>query len=133
MWIAQGLETAETRGMLKAVVDAETERLVSFSAIVVEGGEIVAVVQMAMVGVELDDALPVHSSWAECLNNVWGGKRRRKRKEGRGDMRKMGGCEGVYLPIKAGARVSRVTHWTSTLALALCKLNDSYYYCFRLQ
>ncbi|KAJ4375011.1 hypothetical protein N0V83_002090 [Neocucurbitaria cava] len=29
-WIARGLETDETRGMLKAVVDAETERIVSF-------------------------------------------------------------------------------------------------------
>jgi hypothetical protein len=49
-WIARGLETDETRGMLKAATDPETNMIVSFSAIAVEGGEIMSVVQMAMMG-----------------------------------------------------------------------------------
>lgn len=79
-WIARGLETDETRGMLKAVVDPETDGIVSFSAIAVEGGELMAVVQMAMVGgltwKQLRDMVFAHPSWAECLNNLWGGERK---------------------------------------------------------
>lgn len=79
-WIARGLETDETRGMLKAMVDAETEQIVSFSAIAVEGGEVMAVVQMAMLGgltwTVLREGVFAHPSWAECLNNLWGGERR---------------------------------------------------------
>lgn len=49
-WIARGLETGETRGMMKAVVERESGGIVSFSAVGVEGGEVVSVVQVAMVG-----------------------------------------------------------------------------------
>ncbi|KAJ4303276.1 hypothetical protein N0V90_002169 [Kalmusia sp. IMI 367209] len=79
-WIARGLETDETRGMIKAVIDPETDKFISFSAIAVEGGELMAVVQMAMMGglkwMDLRDAMFAHPSWAECLNNLWGGERR---------------------------------------------------------
>ncbi|OAL01237.1 FAD/NAD(P)-binding domain-containing protein, partial [Phaeosphaeriaceae sp. SRC1lsM3a] len=75
-WIARGLETNETRGMLKAVVDAETDHIVSFSAIAVEGGEIMSVVQMAMMGglrwTDLRDGVFAHPAWSESLNNLWG-------------------------------------------------------------
>ncbi|KAH7409997.1 mercuric reductase [Phaeosphaeria sp. MPI-PUGE-AT-0046c] len=77
-WIARGLETDETRGMLKAVVDAETDKIVSFSAIAVEGGEIMSVVQMAMLGglrwMDLRDGVFAHPAWSESLNNLWGGE-----------------------------------------------------------
>lgn len=79
-WIARGLETDETRGMLKAVIDPETNLIVSFSAIAVEGGEIMSVVQMAMLGgltwMDLRDGVFAHPSWSESLNNLWGGERR---------------------------------------------------------
>ncbi|KAH8724519.1 FAD-dependent pyridine nucleotide-disulfide oxidoreductase [Phaeosphaeriaceae sp. PMI808] len=71
-WIARGLETDETRGMLKAIV--------SFSAIAVEGGEIMSVAQMAMLGgltwMQLRDGVFAHPSWSESLNNLWGGEKR---------------------------------------------------------
>jgi pyruvate/2-oxoglutarate dehydrogenase complex dihydrolipoamide dehydrogenase (E3) component len=79
-WIARGLETAETRGMLKAVIDPETNQIVSFSAIAVEGGEIMSVVQMAILGgftwMDLRDGVFAHPGWSESLNNLWGGERR---------------------------------------------------------
>lgn len=82
-WIARGLETEETRGMLKVVVDAETNKIVSFSAIAVEAGEIMSVVQMAMMGgltwMDLRDGVFAHPSWSEALNNLWGGERKEVR------------------------------------------------------
>jgi pyruvate/2-oxoglutarate dehydrogenase complex dihydrolipoamide dehydrogenase (E3) component len=79
-WIARGLETAETRGMLKAIIDPETNRIVSFSAVAVEGGEIMSVVQMAMLGgltwMDLRDGVFAHPGWSESLNNLWGGERK---------------------------------------------------------
>jgi pyruvate/2-oxoglutarate dehydrogenase complex dihydrolipoamide dehydrogenase (E3) component len=79
-WIARGLETDETRGMLKAVIDAETNHIVSFSAIAVEGGEIMSVVQMAIMGgltwMDLRDSVFAHPSWSESLNNLWGGEKK---------------------------------------------------------
>jgi pyruvate/2-oxoglutarate dehydrogenase complex dihydrolipoamide dehydrogenase (E3) component len=79
-WIARGLETDETRGMLKAVIDPETNQIVSFSAISVEAGEVMSVVQMAMLGgltwMDLRDGVFAHPSWSEALNNLWGGERK---------------------------------------------------------
>lgn len=79
-WIARGLETEETRGMLKAVIDPETDKIISFSALSVEGGELMAVVQMAMIGgitwKQLQDGVFAHPSWSESLNNLWGGERK---------------------------------------------------------
>jgi pyruvate/2-oxoglutarate dehydrogenase complex dihydrolipoamide dehydrogenase (E3) component len=79
-WIARGLETDETRGMLKAVIDIETNQIVSFSAIAVEGGEIMSVVQMAMLGgltwMDLREGVFAHPAWSESLNNLWGGERK---------------------------------------------------------
>lgn len=71
--------------MLKAVVDEEDGggRIVSFSAICGEGGEVASVVQMAMIGgmtwMDLRDGVFAHPSWAEALNNLWGGERREVR------------------------------------------------------
>lgn len=79
-WIARGLETDETRGMLKAVIDPDTDHIISFSALSVEGGELMAVVQVAMLGgikwQQLQDMVFAHPSWSEALNNLWGGERR---------------------------------------------------------
>ncbi|KAF2495495.1 mercuric reductase [Lophium mytilinum] len=75
-WVARGLETDETRGMLKAVVDGNTGKILGFSAVGPEAGEVMAVVQMAMVGgvgwEGLREMVFAHPSWAESLNNLWG-------------------------------------------------------------
>ncbi len=49
-WGARALETDETAGMMKAIVDAKTDRILGAAIIGVEGGEVMAVLQVAMLG-----------------------------------------------------------------------------------
>jgi pyruvate/2-oxoglutarate dehydrogenase complex dihydrolipoamide dehydrogenase (E3) component len=73
--IARGLETDETRGMLKIVVDAETEQIAGAAMLAVEGGEMASMLQIAMMGklpyTALRDAIWSHPTWSEALNNVF--------------------------------------------------------------
>ncbi|KAH8909614.1 FAD/NAD(P)-binding domain-containing protein [Coniochaeta sp. PMI_546] len=75
-YVARALETDETRGLMKAAVDAETGEILGFTCLGVEGGEIMAVVQTAMMGGlkwwDLEAAVWAHPSLAESLNNLWG-------------------------------------------------------------
>ena len=75
-YVARALETDESRGMMKAVVDAEDKNILGFTCLGLEGGEIMAVVQTAMLGnltyESLRDAVFAHPSLAESLNNLWG-------------------------------------------------------------
>ncbi|MCJ1258042.1 hypothetical protein MMC24_005871 [Lignoscripta atroalba] len=75
-YVARALETDETRGMMKAVVDGETGEILGFSCLGIEGGEVMSIVQMAMMGnvrwERLRDAVFAHPSLAESLNNLWG-------------------------------------------------------------
>ncbi|ORX39031.1 mercuric reductase [Kockovaella imperatae] len=75
-YVARALETDETRGLMKAVVDMDTDRILGFTCLGLEGGEIMSVVQMAMMGgtkwTVLQDAVWAHPTLAESLNNLWG-------------------------------------------------------------
>ncbi|PWY75954.1 FAD-dependent pyridine nucleotide-disulfide oxidoreductase [Aspergillus eucalypticola CBS 122712] len=75
-YVARALETDETRGAMKAVIDGETGQILGFSCLGVEGGEIMSVVQTAMMGnlpyKKLQDAVFAHPTFAESLNNLWG-------------------------------------------------------------
>ena len=75
-YVARALETDETRGLMKAVVDGESNQILGFSCLGIEGGEIVSIVQTAMLGklpyTALQDAVYAHPSLAESLNNLWG-------------------------------------------------------------
>lgn len=75
-YVARALETDETRGLMKATVDAETGEILGFTCLGIEGGEIMAVVQTAMMGGlkwwDLEAAVWAHPSLAESLNNLWG-------------------------------------------------------------
>jgi pyruvate/2-oxoglutarate dehydrogenase complex dihydrolipoamide dehydrogenase (E3) component len=74
-YVARALETDESRGMMKAVVDGETGLILGFTCLGIEGGEVMAVVQMAIMGnvgwERLRDAVWAHPSLAESLNNLW--------------------------------------------------------------
>jgi pyruvate/2-oxoglutarate dehydrogenase complex dihydrolipoamide dehydrogenase (E3) component len=74
-YVARALETGETRGMMKAVVDEENGQILGFTCLGSEGGEIMSMVQMAMMGgvryEKLRDAVWAHPTLAECLNNIW--------------------------------------------------------------
>ncbi|KAK0385816.1 hypothetical protein NLU13_6993 [Sarocladium strictum] len=75
-YVARAAETEETRGLMKATVDAETGEILGFTCLGIEGGEVMAVVQMAMMGGlkwwDLHAAVLTHPSLSESLNNLWG-------------------------------------------------------------
>jgi len=74
-WVARALEVDESRGLMKAVVDAETEEILGAAVLGIEGGEVMAVLQMAMMGHlkygVLHDAIFAHPTLAESLNNLF--------------------------------------------------------------
>ena len=75
-YVARGLETDEPRGIMKAVVEGDSGKILGFSCLAPEGGEIMSVVQAAMMGGvkwwEMREAVWAHPTWAESLNNIWG-------------------------------------------------------------
>ncbi|KAK5174199.1 uncharacterized protein LTR77_001279 [Saxophila tyrrhenica] len=75
-WVARALETDESRGMMKAVVHKETEQILGFTCLGLEGGELMSIVQTAMLGslkyTALQNAIYAHPTLAESLNNLWG-------------------------------------------------------------
>ncbi|ORY59222.1 uncharacterized protein BCR38DRAFT_488958 [Pseudomassariella vexata] len=74
-YVARAIETDETRGLMKATVDAETGDILGFTCLGVEGGEVMSIVQTAMMGGvkwwDLEAAVWAHPSLAESLNNLW--------------------------------------------------------------
>lgn len=75
-YVARAVETAETRGLMKAVVDGESGAILGFTCLGIEGGEVMSLVQVAMMGDlpywKLRDAVFAHPTLAESLNNLWG-------------------------------------------------------------
>ncbi|AMV37582.1 mercuric reductase [Planctomyces sp. SH-PL62] len=73
--VARALEIGESRGILKAVVDAETDLILGCTALAVEGGEIMSMVQLAMMGglpyQRLRDDMFSHPTLARGLNNLF--------------------------------------------------------------
>ena len=73
--IARAIEVNETRGLLKAIVDAETEQILGAAVLAPEGGELMSMLQIAMMGRcsyrQLADAVFAHPTYAEALNNLW--------------------------------------------------------------
>ncbi len=73
--VARALEVDETRGLMKAIVDAETGQILGATVLGMEGGEVMAVFQMAMMGhlqySVLRDAVFAHPTLAESLNNLF--------------------------------------------------------------
>ena len=73
--VARALEIGEARGVIKAVVDARTDLILGCAALAIEGGEIMAMVQLAMMGglpyQRLRDDMFAHPTLAEGLNNLF--------------------------------------------------------------
>ncbi|HKF37363.1 MAG TPA: mercuric reductase [Ktedonobacteraceae bacterium] len=74
-YVARALEVDESRGFMKAVVDAGTGQILGCAVLGIEGGEIMALLQMAMMGkvpyTVLRDAVFAHPTLAESLNNLF--------------------------------------------------------------
>ncbi len=73
--VARALEVDETRGMMKVVVDRETEKILGAAVLGIEGGEIASAIQIAMMGdlsyKELKEGVFSHPTLAESLNNLF--------------------------------------------------------------
>ncbi|MDX1577158.1 MAG: FAD-containing oxidoreductase, partial [Gemmatimonadota bacterium] len=72
---ARAIERDETRGFMKAVIDEADDRILGAAVLGVEGGEVSAVLQVAMMGglpyTALRDAPIAHPTLAESLNNLF--------------------------------------------------------------
>jgi len=73
--VARAIEIDESRGFMKAIVDAETNQILGVAILGVEGGEVMAVLETAMMGklpyTALRDATYAHPTLAESLNNLF--------------------------------------------------------------
>jgi dihydrolipoamide dehydrogenase len=74
-YVARALEMDETRGLMKVLVDPETSLILGCSILGIEGGEMMAVIQMAMMGklpyTVLQEAVFAHPTLAESFNNLF--------------------------------------------------------------
>ncbi|MBA3415755.1 MAG: mercuric reductase [Chloroflexia bacterium] len=73
--VARALEIAEPRGFIKVVVDAKTDRILGAAVLGVEGGELMTMLQLAMMGnlptAALREAVFAHPTLAEGFNNLF--------------------------------------------------------------
>jgi pyruvate/2-oxoglutarate dehydrogenase complex dihydrolipoamide dehydrogenase (E3) component len=73
--VARAIEMSETRGFMKAIVDAKTQQILGCTILGVEGGEIMSMLQMAMMGkipyTAIKEAVFAHPTLAESLNNLF--------------------------------------------------------------
>ncbi|MGZ8846929.1 MAG: mercuric reductase [Pyrinomonadaceae bacterium] len=72
---ARAIEMSETRGFMKAIVDADTNQILGAAILGVEGGELMSMFEIAMMGklpyTVLKDAIFAHPTLAESLNNLF--------------------------------------------------------------
>ncbi|MGH7512988.1 MAG: mercuric reductase [Gemmatimonadales bacterium] len=73
--VARALELDESRGFMKALVDPDSGQILGAAVLGIEGGELMAVMQLAMMGQvsyeRLRDAVFAHPTLAESLNNLF--------------------------------------------------------------
>jgi pyruvate/2-oxoglutarate dehydrogenase complex dihydrolipoamide dehydrogenase (E3) component len=74
-YIARADEVDETRGFMKALVDPQTQQIVGAAVLGIEGGELMAMLEIAMLGhlpyTTLRDGVFAHPTLAESLNNLF--------------------------------------------------------------
>jgi pyruvate/2-oxoglutarate dehydrogenase complex dihydrolipoamide dehydrogenase (E3) component len=73
--VARALEMDEPRGVMKVLVDPHSGRLLGAAILGIEGGELMAMLQLAMMGNlpyhSLKDAIFAHPTLAESFNNLF--------------------------------------------------------------
>jgi pyruvate/2-oxoglutarate dehydrogenase complex dihydrolipoamide dehydrogenase (E3) component len=74
--VARAIETGRTRGFMKALVDPQTEEILGAAILGESGGELMSMIQIAMMGrlkyTALQSAILAHPTLAESLNNLFG-------------------------------------------------------------
>jgi len=73
--VARAIEMSETRGFIKAIVDARTNQILGCAVLGVEGGELMAMFEIAIMGrvpyTVLKEGIFAHPTLAESLNNLF--------------------------------------------------------------
>ncbi|PYX09197.1 MAG: FAD-containing oxidoreductase [Acidobacteria bacterium] len=73
--VARAREVDETRGFMKVVVDGENNQILGAAILGIEGGEVMAALEIAMMGklsyTALRDGVFAHPTLAESLNNLF--------------------------------------------------------------
>jgi pyruvate/2-oxoglutarate dehydrogenase complex dihydrolipoamide dehydrogenase (E3) component len=74
-YVARAIETGDTRGFMKAIVDPDTKKILGATILGPEGGETMTILQMAMAGGITYDEIRyfvfAHPLFAESLNNLF--------------------------------------------------------------
>lgn len=75
-WVARALEVDESRGFIKALVEEDGGRILGCAVLGIEGGELMTVLQVAMMGglpyTALRDGVFAHPTLSEGLNTLFG-------------------------------------------------------------
>ena len=73
--VARAIEMSETRGFMKAVVDADSGQILGCAVLGVEGGEVMSALQVAMMGRlpygAIKEAIFAHPALSESLNSLF--------------------------------------------------------------
>jgi pyruvate/2-oxoglutarate dehydrogenase complex dihydrolipoamide dehydrogenase (E3) component len=73
--VARALEMGETRGLMKVVVDADSKQILGCAILGIEGGELMTMLEIAMLGKipypVLKEAIFAHPTLAEAFNNLF--------------------------------------------------------------
>jgi pyruvate/2-oxoglutarate dehydrogenase complex dihydrolipoamide dehydrogenase (E3) component len=73
--VARAIETGQTHGMMKVIIDAKSDQILGAAILGKEGGEMMSMIQIAMMGnlpyTRLRDAIFAHPTLAESLNSIF--------------------------------------------------------------
>jgi pyruvate/2-oxoglutarate dehydrogenase complex dihydrolipoamide dehydrogenase (E3) component len=73
--VARALEVDETRGFMKVIIDAGTKQILGATVLGLEGGEVMSMIELAMIGklpyTVLYNAVFAHPNLSEALNNLF--------------------------------------------------------------
>ncbi|MFS4473465.1 mercuric reductase [Chryseobacterium sp. T20] len=74
-FIARAVEIGETSGFIKAIVDNKTKKILGVAVICPNGGELMSLLQVAIMGGltydQLRDTMFAHPTYAEAINNLF--------------------------------------------------------------
>lgn len=72
---ARARETNHTKGLVKVLVDSNTDQILGAACLIEPGGELMTALQLAMMGKlpyqQLRDGVFAHPTWAESFNNLF--------------------------------------------------------------
>ena len=75
-WVVRAPEMDESGGLMNAVVDADSDRILGAAVLGVEGGEVMSTIQLAMMGrlpyTAFKEGAFAHTTLAASPNNLFG-------------------------------------------------------------